>query len=83
MPEEPHQSLNTGGFQSPGEVDRSASGLQYQKYQMGLTATGAALGMGRRSAPDPTAQFRNPPMSRAQFGGGSNARSDMGDQGEI
>lgn len=79
---EPHQSLLTAGAvpQSP-EIDRSASGLQFQKYQMGLTATGAALGVGRRVATDPNQQFRNPPMSGAQFGGSRDARSTL-EEGE-
>lgn len=53
-----------------GAVDRSASGLQYQAYQIGLNARGSALGLGRRVAPDPNVLFSNPPMSGAQFGGG-------------
>jgi hypothetical protein len=76
MPESQVKST-AGNSSSQPEVDRSASGLAYQKYSMSLVATGAALGVGRRVAPDPSAQFRNPPMSGAQFGGGSNARSEM------
>lgn len=76
-----HPSLVTAGeLPNPGEVDRSASGLQFQKYQMGLTASGAALGVGRRVATDPGSQFSHPPMSGAQFGGGSNARASVDDQ---
>lgn len=76
MAEEARPHLSTGSVQT-GQVDRSAAGLSYQKYQMGLTATGAALGMGRRVAPDPSAQFRNPPVSRSQFGSGGNARESL------
>jgi hypothetical protein len=58
------------GGNGAGMADRSASGLQYQRYQMGLTARGAALGQGLRVAPDPSQQFSNPPMSGGQFGQG-------------
>lgn len=79
---EPQEHVNAGGFQNQAQsVDRSASGLQFQSYQMGLTATGAALGRGRRVAPPPAAQFRNPPMSSSQFGSSNNARSSMDDEG--
>lgn len=65
-----NSSLSSGGFGGAMPQDRTASGLQYQKYQMGLTARGAALGLGRRVAPDPSQMFSNPPMSGGQFGGG-------------
>ena len=81
MQEEP--SLSAASIQ-PGEaVDRSASGLQFQKYSLGLKATGATLGIGRRTVPDPDVQFKNPPLSRAQMGGGANARLSMDDEGEL
>ena len=63
-------SLTPGEFPSQAGVDRSAAGLQYQSYQMGLTARGAALGTGRRVAPDPSVQFSHPPLSGGQFAGG-------------
>lgn len=63
-------TLNAGGFQSSAPIDRSASGLQYQTYQMGLNAKGAALGMGRRVAPEANQMFSNPPISGGQFAEG-------------
>jgi hypothetical protein len=75
--------ITTAGFPSEEPIDRSAAGLQFQRYQLGLKATGAALGVGRRSVPDPNSQFRNPPMSSAQFGGGSNARQSVGEGAEA
>lgn len=75
-PEGP-RALSAGSIQPGESVDRSASGLQYQRYNMSLTATGAQLGQGRRSVPPADAQFRNPPVSNAQFGEGSNARESM------
>jgi hypothetical protein len=77
--EEP-RSLSAGSVKAGEAVDRTAAGLSFQKYQMGLTATGAALGLGRRVAPDPSAQFSHPPVSNAQFGSGSNARATMGEE---
>lgn len=64
---------NAAGFQTPNMPDRSASGLQFQSYQMALSARGAALGRGRRVAPEPNALFSTP-LSGAQNGGG-NART--------
>lgn len=73
-----HPSLVTAGeLPNPGEIDRSASGLQFQRYQMGLTAKGSALGMGRRVAVDPSSQFTHPPMSASQFGSSTNARASV------
>ena len=63
-------SLTPAEFPSTAAVDRSAAGLQYQSYQMDLTASGAALGVARRSTPNASAQFSNPPVSGGQFGGG-------------
>lgn len=65
--------LSASGFpENAGGPDRSAAGLQYQTYQLGLSARGAALGVGRRVASPPSAQFSNPP--------GSGARSMSGGQ---
>lgn len=69
--------LTAGTVAGEGDIDRSAAGLQYQSYQMGLTARGAMLGVGRRSATDPSAQFSNPPISGGQFGSG-HAKSMVG-----
>jgi hypothetical protein len=68
--EETEGPKNTAGFQGTQQVDRSASGLQYQSFNMGLVARGSALGMGRRVAPNPSVLFSNPPVSGGQFGGG-------------
>lgn len=73
----------TAGFPQQAQVDRSAAGLSYQGYSMAMQARGAALGKGRRVVPDPTAQFSRPPMSSAQFGGGSNAKESMAGPGEA
>lgn len=62
-------------FPEQAPVDRSGVGLQYQKYQQTMTATGSALGLGRRTVPDPNAQFSNPPVSGSQFNGQQNAKS--------
>ena len=59
--------LTTGNLDQGGPIDRTAAGIQYQHYQLGLKATGAALGIGRRSVPDPAAQFS---LSGGQFSGG-------------
>lgn len=70
------ESMNTAGrFPAQAEQDRSAAGLQFQKYQMGLTARGAALGMGRRTVVDPNTQFSNPPISHSEFSGGGSAKA--------
>lgn len=66
-PEEP--SLSAGAFPQGTPVDRSAAGLQYQRYQIGVNARGAALGIGRRVAPEPNQLFSNP-ISGGQFGSG-------------
>lgn len=68
--------VTAGNVPNPGEVDRSAAGLQYQSFEMGLKAKGAALGMGRRVATDPNSQFSHP-LSDSQFRGGSNARASV------
>ena len=57
-------------------TDRSASALQYQHYQLDTMAKGIN-GVGFRVAPDPNSLFSNPPVSKSQFGGGSNAREPM------
>lgn len=57
---------NAGGFQGTQPIDRSASGLQYQSYQMETTARGVN-GVARRVAPPASAMFS---MSGAQNGGG-------------
>lgn len=63
--------LTAGTTTSGPEVDRSPGGIQYQSYQMGLTATGSTLGVGRRTVNDPNNQFRNPPtkLNQQQFAG--------------
>lgn len=72
--------ITAGEMPGGGAVDRSAAGLQFQHYQMGLTATGAMLGKGRRSVPDPSAQFS---MSGAQFGGGGSAKATFSSSEEA
>jgi hypothetical protein len=57
-----------------GMEDRSATGLQFQRFQMGVNARGSTLGIGRRSAVDPNVLFTHT-MSGAQFGTGTNPRS--------
>jgi hypothetical protein len=69
------QTTTPGSFPSAAQVDRSASGLAFQKYQQTMQARGAALGVGRRVAPEASGQFSNPPMSGSQFGGSSSAKS--------
>ena len=66
-PEEP--SLSAGAFPQGSPIDRSAAGLQYQRYQIGVNARGAALGIGRRTAPEPSQLFSHP-VSAGQFGNG-------------
>lgn len=78
MSDQDNNLISAGGFQTGEPIDRSAPGLQYQRYQIGLKATGAALGVGRRTVPDPSQLFRHPPMSGAQFGRG-HARSIAGE----
>jgi hypothetical protein len=62
--------LSAGSFPGRENIDRSASGLQYQKYKQETTATGQALGVGIRTVVHPSALFSHPPMSGGQFGGG-------------
>jgi hypothetical protein len=66
---------SAGAFPTSQPVDRSAFGLSIQRDQLATKATGSALGMGQRVAPDPTVLFSHPPMSGAQFGGGSNPKA--------
>lgn len=54
------------------------AGVQFQHSQLELKATGAGLGIGRRTVPNPAAQFS---MSGAQFGNG-HAKSMMSDSDE-
>lgn len=69
---------NSGGaFPQSQPVDRSASGLQYQSYQLSARARGAALGQGLRVAPTPNDLFTKP-LSGGQFGSG-HAKSTVGD----
>lgn len=64
-------TVTPGQFPQTGPVDRSAAGLQYQRYQIGVNARGAALGQGRRVAPEASQLFSSPPpISGGQFGGG-------------
>jgi hypothetical protein len=78
MATQPNESLLTAGkIDNPNEgVDRSAAGIQFQHFQLGLIARGASLGIGRRTVPDPAGQFS---MSNAQFGGGRGAKSLYGE----
>jgi hypothetical protein len=62
--------ITPGEFPQSGPVDRSAAGLSYQRYQIGANARGAALGQGRRVAPEASQLFSSPPISGGQFGGG-------------
>lgn len=73
----------TAGFPPQAQIDRSAAGLSYQSYSLGMKARGAALGRGRRTVPDPNVQFSQP-VSSAQFGGGgvTNAKVSMEAPGE-
>jgi len=75
--DEEEQPKNSAGFQTPGQPDRSASGLQYQSYSLDTRARGVN-GLGRRAAPDYShALFSSPPrISGGQFGGG-NAKSSF------
>ena len=67
------------GSTGPNPAEGGAAGLAYQRYQMGIKATGADLGVGLRSAPPPSAQFSNPPqVSAAQFAGAANPRLSLG-----
>lgn len=63
-------NITPGAFPQTGPVDRTAAGLQYQRYQIGVNARGAALGQGRRVAPEASQLFSSPPISGGQFGGG-------------
>lgn len=65
--------LSSGTFQESQPADRSASGLQFQKYQLDTTTTGVN-GIARRAAPDYNVLFANRNMSGAQNGEG-HARS--------
>lgn len=67
-------AVSAGNFPTQQPVDRSAFGLSIQRDQLATKATGSALGMGQRVAPDPSALFSHP-MSGAQFGGGSNPKA--------
>jgi hypothetical protein len=64
---------NSVGFQGTAPIDRSASGLNYQKYQMETTARGVN-GVARRTTVEPSTLFSHP-MSSGQFGGGNNAKA--------
>ena len=70
--------ITSGAVQANEPADHSAAGLQYQKYQMGLGATGAALGIGRRTVPDPDSLFSHP-LSGVQFGSSNSARESVGE----
>lgn len=76
----------SAGFPQQAPVDRSASGLQYQRYSGGLSASGQALGKGRQMVF--AGQFSDPPkpaqsnLSGAQFGSGGNGRQVMNDDQE-
>jgi hypothetical protein len=81
-PEPESKVITTAGFTQPGQIDRSASGLQYQRYVLGQRAIGATLGIGRRFVPEPNVQFRYPPISSAQFKGTGDAKSVMEEEEE-
>jgi hypothetical protein len=53
-------------------ADRTAAGLEFQRYSQGLTARGSNLGIGRRTAPPSESLFSS--LSGSQFGNG-NAKS--------
>jgi hypothetical protein len=80
-PDEPGM-LSQGSFSGSEQPDRSGPGLQYQSFEMSQQQIGVN-GRGRRVAPSPEAQFSNPPMSRAQFGGGGGARDTIGGDEEL
>lgn len=82
MNEQEPSAITAAKFPAEEQIDRSAAGLQYQRYQMGLTARGAALGVGRRVAPHPSQQFSSPALSGAQFGGAGSARATIGGDSE-
>lgn len=75
MADQSSSNLSSASMPQEEPQDRSAAGIQWQHYQMGLKASGANLGIGRRTVPDPRQQFS---MSGSQFGNSSSAKSLYG-----
>jgi hypothetical protein len=78
MPATNPNVITSGELPKNDLVDRSAAGIQFQHFQLEQKATGALLGIGRRTVPNPQAQFS---MSGSQFGGG-HAKSLYGNEDE-